>query len=48
MLCERVEKPAKLANREEAAQRLLQQKMELEADKYLRNLRRDATIDMRG
>lgn len=48
MLCERVEKPATAANREEATQRLFEQKMELESDKYLRNLRRDAVIDVRS
>lgn len=47
MLCERVEKPAPLADREETYQRLFQQKLELEAQKYLRKLRREATIDVR-
>lgn len=47
MLCERVEKPAPLADREEAMNRLYRQKMELEAQKYLRNLRRDASVDVR-
>lgn len=47
MLCERVEKPGELENGEVVAQRLFQQKLELEAQKYLRNLRREATIDVR-
>ncbi len=47
MLCERVEKSAPLADRDETMQRLLQEKLELEAQKYLRNLRRNAFIEIR-
>lgn len=47
MLCERVEMPAELADREQTFQRLAQQKLELEAQKALRRLRRDATVDVR-
>ncbi len=48
MLCERVETAAPLADREETAQRLYRQKLELEVEKYLRKLRREATVDVRG
>ncbi|MBV8939724.1 MAG: peptidylprolyl isomerase [Alphaproteobacteria bacterium] len=47
MLCERTEKPAALADREETMQRLYREKLDLEAQKYLRKLRRDATVDIR-
>jgi peptidyl-prolyl cis-trans isomerase SurA len=47
MLCEKVEKPSAMADHDETMQRLTQQKMELEAQKYLRNLRRDAFVDIR-
>lgn len=47
MLCERLEKPGVMTDREEALQRIYQQKLELEAQKYLRNLRREATVDFR-
>lgn len=48
MLCERVDTPAPLADREETYQRVMQQKLELEAQKYLRTLKRDAYIEIRG
>jgi peptidyl-prolyl cis-trans isomerase SurA len=47
MLCERVEKPGPLADAEETKRRLQQQKLELEAQKYMRNLRREASIEVR-
>ncbi len=47
MLCERVETPVPLVGHDETQQRLYRQKMELEAEKYLRRLRREATIEIR-
>jgi peptidyl-prolyl cis-trans isomerase SurA len=47
LLCERLEKPGALADAGEARQRVFQRKMELAAEKYVRQLRRDATIDIR-
>ncbi len=47
MLCERTEAAAKLDSREEAYNRLLQEKMQRETEKFMRNLRREAYIEMR-
>lgn len=52
MLCERIDLPdievtASGGSLEEARQKLFGEKMELEAQKYLRNLRRDAYIEVR-
>lgn len=47
MLCEKVEVPPILAEKEKVHSLLFQEKIELEAQKYLRNLRRDAFIDVR-
>ncbi len=48
MLCERIDIPAPLPKAEEVKQVLFQEKMELEAEKYLRTLRREAFIDIRS
>lgn len=47
MLCGKKETDAKPINRDEVYQMLMQQKMELEAQKYLRNLRREVFVDVR-
>lgn len=47
MLCEKIELPSELPNREKVRQQLYGQKLELEAEKHLRNLRRDAFIDIK-
>lgn len=47
MLCGKKEVDAKPVEREEIFRMLMQQKMELEAQKYLRNLRRDVYIEVR-
>ncbi len=47
MVCERIDMPAPLPDKQQVKQILLQEKLELEAEKYLRNLRRDAFIDIR-
>jgi len=47
MLCEKKETDAKPIDRDRVADMLYQQKMQLEAQKYLRNLRRDAFVDVR-
>lgn len=47
MLCDKKEAQAKAPDREQVSTVLLQQKMALEAQKYLRNLRRDAFIEIR-
>lgn len=47
MLCERIDMPAPLPDREEVKQLVFQEKLALEAEKYLRRLRRDALIDVR-
>lgn len=46
-LCERVEKPAELPPVEQIQSRLFQQKLAMESTKRLRDLRRDALIDVR-
>jgi peptidyl-prolyl cis-trans isomerase SurA len=48
MLCERIDAPPVLADAEATYTRLMNQKMELEAQKYMRNLRRDAFIELRA
>lgn len=49
MLCEKIEAPAEaLPNADAVRQQLFAEKLELEAQKYLRNLRRDAFIDIKG
>ncbi len=47
MLCEKVEKPAGVVDTEKLRGQLLQQKLELEATRYLRNLRREAFVEVR-
>jgi peptidyl-prolyl cis-trans isomerase SurA len=47
MLCEKIELPTDLPDREKVKQQLFSQKLELEAEKHLRNLRRDAFIDIK-
>ena len=47
MVCERKETDAKLANREQVVAMLKQQKIGMEAQKYMRNLRRDAFVEVR-
>jgi peptidyl-prolyl cis-trans isomerase SurA len=48
MLCEKKELNAKEADLQRARIMLMQQKLELEAQKYMRNLRREAFVDVRG
>lgn len=49
LLCERVESAAgSLPNGEEIRQQLFAEKLDLEAQKLMRNLRRDAYIDIKG
>lgn len=47
MLCERINMPPPLPDPDEVRQVLFQEKLELEAEKYLRTLRREAFIDVR-
>ncbi len=47
LLCERVDVPPALADKDKTYQRLMTEKMDLEVKKYLRNLRRDAFIEMK-
>lgn len=47
MLCEKIELPSELPDREKVRKQLFDQKLELEAEKHLRNLRRDAFIDIK-
>lgn len=47
MLCERTEAATPLADLEETQRHLLQEKLELEAQKLMRNLRREAYVEMR-
>ena len=48
LLCERVDMSGSTADMEGLRQQLFGEKIELEAQKHLRNLRRDATIDIRS
>lgn len=48
MLCEKIEVPPKLPDETKVRERLIEEKMQLESEKYLRNLRREALIDVRG
>lgn len=49
VVCEKIEAPgAALPNADAMRQQLFAEKLELEAQKYLRNLRRDAFIDIKG
>jgi peptidyl-prolyl cis-trans isomerase SurA len=48
MLCERIEPMATLKPADEIRRKIFADKLELEAVKYLRNLRRDAFIDIKG
>ena len=48
MLCERIEPPVALPAAEDVRRKLFSDKLELEAAKYLRNLRRDGYIDIKG
>lgn len=47
MLCEKIELPNDLPDREKVRKELFTQKLELEAEKHLRNLRREAFIDIK-
>lgn len=47
MLCERVDKPVELPSAELVREKLYRQKLELEAAKLLRNLRREAFVETR-
>lgn len=47
MLCERILLPPPLPDREQVRQVLFEEKLQLEAEKYLRQLRREAFIDVR-
>lgn len=47
-LCERVEMPKQLPPAEQVREKLFRDKVELEATKRMRELRRDALIDVRG
>lgn len=46
-LCERIEVPVELTLDESVRERLVQERLELEALKYMRNLRREAFVDVR-
>ena len=48
MLCERIEPPAALPPAEEVRRKIFADKLELEAAKYLRDLRRDGFVDIKG
>ena len=47
MVCDRQEKESKLPTRDEVADILLRQRLELQADRYLRDLRSSASIETR-
>ncbi len=47
MLCERITIPAPLPDKEQVKQVLFEEKLQLESEKYLRKLRREAFIDVR-
>lgn len=47
MVCDRQERESKLPTRDEVADVLLRQRLELQADRYLRDLRSNATVDTR-
>lgn len=47
LLCERVDVPPALADKDRTYQRLMSEKMDLEIRKTMRNLRRDAFIEMK-
>ncbi len=47
-LCEKIEPAAQLANRDEVQRKLFNEKIELEAVKHMRNLRRDAFIEVKS
>lgn len=47
MLCERIDAPPGLASVEETYARLMNRKLELEVHKYMRNLRREAFVEVR-
>ena len=48
MPCERIEPSINLPDADEVRREIYSEKLELEAQKYLRNLRRDAFIDIKG
>lgn len=48
LLCEKIEAPVPLPDKEKIRQRLFAERAQLEAEKYLRNLKRDAFIDIRN
>jgi peptidyl-prolyl cis-trans isomerase SurA len=47
MVCDRTEKKSTLPTRDEIAQLLLRQRVEMQADRYLRDLRSSASVDTR-
>lgn len=47
MLCERIDLPTPLPDREEVRQVVFEEKLQLEAEKFLRTLRREAFVDVR-
>lgn len=47
MMCERIDAPPTLASAEEIYTKLMNKKLELEAQKYMRNLRRESFIEFR-
>jgi hypothetical protein len=48
LLCERIEKPAKGVDRQKLEEAIYRDKLELEATKFMRNLRRDNFIEIRN
>jgi peptidyl-prolyl cis-trans isomerase SurA len=48
MLCEKITIPTPLPDRDQVREALFREKMELEVEKYLRTVRREAFIDVRG
>ena len=48
ILCEKVEKPAQIIADDTLRERLFREKMELESSKFMRALRRENFIEVRG
>lgn len=48
MLCEKIEAPQPLPDKEQIRERLFSERAQLEAEKYLRNLKRDAFVEVRA
>jgi peptidyl-prolyl cis-trans isomerase SurA len=47
MLCEKIEPASALPDRKQVERKLFAEKIELEAEKHLRNLKRDAFIEIK-